>query len=50
MRAVLLEGRIVWAQLAWAAALNLVYLALAAALVAWVLRIALERGLLPKIR
>jgi hypothetical protein len=40
----------VWAQLAWAAALNLVYLALAAALVAWVLRIALERGLLPKIR
>ena len=31
-------------------ALNLVYLALAAALVAWVLRIALERGLLPKIR
>jgi hypothetical protein len=28
----------------------LVYLALAAALVAWVLRIALERGLLPKIR
>ena len=42
--------RIAWAQLAWAAALNLVYLALAAALVAWVLRIALERGLLPKIR
>jgi len=47
---VLLEGRLAWHQLAWATALNLLYLAVAAAIVAWVLRIALERGLLPKIR
>jgi hypothetical protein len=39
-----------WGQLGWATALNLLYLALAAALVAWVLRIALDRGLLPKVR
>jgi ABC-2 type transport system permease protein len=50
MRAVLRDGRIVWPQVALATVLNLVYLALAAALVAWVLRIALERGSLPKIR
>lgn len=50
MRAVLLEGRVSWAQLGWATALNLLYLSLAAALVAWVLRIALDRGLLPKVR
>ena len=50
MRAVLLEHRMAWDQLAWATVINLAYLALAASLVAWVLRIALERGLLPKIR
>jgi ABC-2 type transport system permease protein len=50
MRAVLLEHRLAWEQLAWASALNLCYLALAASLVALALRIALERGLLPKIR
>jgi len=50
MRAVLLEQRMAWDQLAWACALNLCYLALAGALVALALRIALERGLLPKIR
>jgi ABC-2 type transport system permease protein len=50
MRAVLLEGRMPWGQLGWATGLNLAYLALAASLAAWVLRIALERGLLPKIR
>jgi ABC-2 type transport system permease protein len=50
MRAVLLEGRFDGARLAWAAGLNLLYLAGAAALVAWVFRIALRRGLLPKLR
>lgn len=50
MRAVLLDGVMPWTRLAWATALNLVYLALAAALLAWVLRVALDRGLLPKIR
>ena len=46
----LLEGRMAWAHLVWATILNLFYLSLAAALVAWVLRIALDRGLLPKMR
>jgi ABC-2 type transport system permease protein len=50
MRAVLLEGRMPWNHLLWATVLNLVYLGLAASLVAWVLRVALDRGLLPKIR
>jgi ABC-2 type transport system permease protein len=50
MRAVLLEGRLSWTHVAWASGLNLVYLGLAAGLVAWVLRVALERGLLPKVR
>jgi ABC-2 type transport system permease protein len=50
MRAVLLEGRVPWNHLLWATVLNLVYLGLAASLVAWVLRVALDRGLLPKIR
>jgi ABC-2 type transport system permease protein len=50
MRAALLENRLAWDRLAWASALNFAYLALAASLVAWVLRVALERGLLPKIR
>ena len=39
-----------WHHLGLAIALNLLYLALAAALVARVLRIALDRGLLPKVR
>jgi ABC-2 type transport system permease protein len=50
MRGVLLDGRVAWDHLVWATLLNLVYLALAGALVAWVLRVALHRGLLPKIR
>jgi len=50
MRTVLLEQRMAWDQLAWACALNLCYLGLAAALVGLALRIAVERGLLPKIR
>lgn len=50
MRAAVLEGRVAWHHLLWASSLNLLYLALAAALVAWVLRVALTRGLLPKIR
>jgi ABC-2 type transport system permease protein len=50
MRTVLLEHRIAWDQLVWASVLNLGYLGLAASLVALALRIALERGLLPKIR
>jgi ABC-2 type transport system permease protein len=50
MRGVLLDGRLPWDHLVWATLLNLVYLALAGALVAWVLRVALHRGLLPKIR
>src|SRR5262249_56951131 len=50
MRAVLLEQCMAWDQLVWACALNLCYLGLAGALVALALRIALERGLLPKIR
>jgi ABC-2 type transport system permease protein len=50
MRAVLLEQRVPWDRLAWATGLNLLYLGLAAGLVAWVLRVALDRGLLPKIR
>jgi len=50
MRAVLLEGRMSWSHLCWATALNLLYLGLAAGLVGVVLRVALDRGLLPKIR
>jgi hypothetical protein len=50
MRAALLAGRMSWEHLGWASALNLVYLGLAAALVGWVVRVALERGLLPKVR
>ena len=50
MRAVLRDGRISWSEVAWATTLNLVYLGLGAAFVAWVLRVALTRGLLPKVR
>ncbi len=50
MRAVLLEGHLPWGHLLWASVLNACYLVLAAALVARVLGVALERGLLPTIR
>lgn len=50
MRAVLLEGRFEAWRLWVATAENLLYLALASALTAWVFRIALRRGLLPKVR
>jgi len=50
MRTVVIDGRLPWARLVLATVENAVYLALAAALVAWVLRLALVRGLLPKVR
>jgi ABC-2 type transport system permease protein len=50
MRAVVLEGRFAWDRVAIATAENAVYLALATALVAWVFRVALTRGLLAKLR
>ena len=50
MRAVVVEGRFAADRILLATAENLVYLLLATALVAWVFRIALTRGLLPKVR
>jgi ABC-2 type transport system permease protein len=50
MRGVLLDGRLDWGRVALATAENVLYLTLAAALVAWVFGIALRRGLLPKVR
>jgi len=50
MRTVVMAGRMDWARLAWATTLNLLYLGLAAAGTAWVFRVALRRGLLPKVR
>ena len=50
MRGVVLDGRLAWDRVAIATAENAVYLTLATALVAWVFRIALTRGLLPKVR
>ena len=50
MRAVVLEGRFAWDRVAMATVENAVYLTLATALVAWVFRIALLRGLLAKLR
>jgi hypothetical protein len=50
MRAVVLEGRLDGTRLLLATATNLAYLAGAGALVAWVYRVALERGLLPKVK
>lgn len=50
MRAVLLEGRFDGERLALATATNLVYLAAAGAVVSAVFRIALDRGLLPRVR
>jgi ABC-2 type transport system permease protein len=49
MRAAASNGEIAWGRLALATAENLVYLALASILVAWVFRLALRRGLLPKV-
>jgi ABC-2 type transport system permease protein len=43
------EQRFAWDRLLYATSLNVVYLALAGALVARVFRIALHRGLLPKV-
>jgi len=50
MRAVVIEGRFASDRMLLATAENVVYLLLASALVAWVFRIALTRGLLPKVR
>ncbi len=50
MRSVVMDGRMDWGRLGWATILNLLYLALAAAVTAWVFRAALRRGLLPKVR
>jgi ABC-2 type transport system permease protein len=50
MRAVVIEGRFATDRLILASVENLVYLGLATALVSWVFRIALTRGLLPKVR
>jgi ABC-2 type transport system permease protein len=49
MRAAALHGEVAWGRLALASLENLVYLALASALVAWVFRLAVRRGLLPKV-
>ena len=49
MRALLLEGRFAADRLILATALNLLYLFGAAALIGWVYRVALRRGLLPKV-
>jgi ABC-2 type transport system permease protein len=49
MRAAALSGEILWGRLALASVENLIYLALASALVAWVFQLALRRGLLPKV-
>ncbi|HJQ97198.1 MAG TPA: hypothetical protein VJ826_02735, partial [Candidatus Polarisedimenticolaceae bacterium] len=50
MRAVLIEKRMAWDRVAIATVENAVYLLLATALVAWTFRVALTRGLLPKVR
>jgi len=49
MRALLIERRMAWDRLWIATAENAVYLVLAAALVAFTFRVALRRGLLPKL-
>ena len=49
MRTAATSGEIAWGRLALASAENAVYLALASLLVAWVFRLALRRGLLPKV-
>jgi ABC-2 type transport system permease protein len=50
MRAVVIEGRFDAERLLLATGLNMVYLVGAAALVGWVFRVALRRGLLPKVK
>ena len=49
MRTAASGGGVAWRRLALASAENVVYLALASMLVAWVFRLALRRGLLPKV-
>jgi hypothetical protein len=49
MRTAAAGGGVAWGRLALATFENLVYLALASLLVAWVFRLALRRGLLPKV-
>ena len=49
MRTAALHGEIAWGRLALASIENVIYLALASALVAWVFQLALRRGLLPKV-
>jgi len=49
MRTLLLEGRFAADRVVLATALNVLYLFGAAAVVAWVHRIVLRRGLLPKV-
>ena len=48
MRAVMKTGTMSWSPLCWALALNLVYLALAGGLFAWILNLTRKRGLLTK--
>ena len=48
MREVMKSGTMDWHSLVWATALNLVFLALAGALFAWILRLTRSRGLLTK--
>jgi ABC-2 type transport system permease protein len=48
MREVMKTGTMAWSHLGWAFALNIVYLALAGALFAWILNLTRKRGLLTK--
>jgi len=50
MRGVVIDGHLAWGRVALATGENVVYLALATALVAWTFRVALTRGLLAKLR
>src|SRR5262249_24416416 len=50
MRATLAEGRFAWQRALIASLESLIYLALVESLVSWVFRLALRRGLLPKVR
>jgi ABC-2 type transport system permease protein len=50
MRTVVIGGHMAWDRVAIATVENAVYLGLATALVAWTFRVALARGLLPKVR
>ena len=50
MRSVVTEGRFAWDRLLYATGLNVVYLVAASALVGWVFRVSMRRGLLPKVK